>query len=105
MYKCLDCGFVFEESEAKKVTEEIGECFGSPAFEESYVCPRCEGYFEETKTCVLCGEPFLDKEWVDGEYCGDCAKQYKEDFRNLMSRTYDENERKLINIIFEGEEL
>lgn len=45
MYKCLDCGFEFDEP---KIVSEDYEAYGSVFFEESECCPECFGWaFEE----------------------------------------------------------
>lgn len=38
-YKCEDCGLVTNELETYR--ENIGECFGFPAYETVYLCPHC----------------------------------------------------------------
>lgn len=39
MYKCYDCESVF--THPKEVRENMGECWGSPAYEFFTVCPVC----------------------------------------------------------------
>ena len=41
MYRCKDCGAIFDEP--AYIKEDRGECFGFPAYEEMAVCPRCKG--------------------------------------------------------------
>lgn len=41
MLKCLYCGAIFEDSEAKKEREYMGEHFGYPAYDTVLVCPEC----------------------------------------------------------------
>ena len=50
MYKCLDCGSVFDESDIKQVEEYMGECHGAPAFEYWNACPFCESY--DVELCI-----------------------------------------------------
>lgn len=40
MYKCEDCGHIFPTP--KRVEEDRGEFWGTPAYETVYYCPRCE---------------------------------------------------------------
>ena len=99
MYKCVECGNLFEEGEQSVSEEKIGVCFGFPAYEKHSSCPYCGGNYEVAQRCKICDE------WdilYDG-FCDECKKYYKRDFKNLMSKTYTEEERELINIIFEGE--
>lgn len=102
MYRCLECGHLFEEGEGKKVEETLGECHGTSATETYYVCPCCgSNDFEKAKECLTCGEWFVG----NGDFCEECKIYYKRGFKKLLDKTYDENERKLINELFEGEEL
>lgn len=39
MYKCSDCGKIFEEPRRVK---EYSEAWGRPVYEEWFVCPVCE---------------------------------------------------------------
>ena len=41
MYRCLCCGSIFDEREAKIVEEYMGECHGVPAYESFDACPYC----------------------------------------------------------------
>lgn len=52
MLKCCDCGCVFDEDDADKRSECVGEFWGSPAYDSYLVCPDCgsddiEDYEEE----------------------------------------------------------
>lgn len=42
MYRCLDCGSVFDESDVAIVEEYMGECHGAPAYEPWSACPFCK---------------------------------------------------------------
>ena len=81
MYKCLDCGHIFEDGEEKRIREGE-ECHGFPCWREYAVCPLCEGAFEETVACEGCGSAKLPDELTDG-YCDECAEddEDKEDRR------------------------
>lgn len=45
MYKCWNCGLVFEEP--KEWKEYRGECFGFPAYETMTGCPNCNSDYSE----------------------------------------------------------
>ena len=47
MYKCNDCGFMFDEK--AEWEEDRGECFGFPAKERMTGCPNCYGSDYEEK--------------------------------------------------------
>ena len=53
MWKCHDCGYIFDEPDKEK--EYRGECWGTPAYETMYYCPRCGS------------EAFTEYSWSDDE--------------------------------------
>jgi hypothetical protein len=85
MYKCLDCGAVFEEPKEYAEDRTPGGSFEGGSFIEHFTgCPYCEGAYEEAKQCEICGEYFTSDELTDTtEYinggCGDCCEQCIED--------------------------
>ena len=79
MYKCLDCGHIFDEGEQKKWTENVGECFGFPAYETFGCCPLCGGGYAETVRCEICGAEYLEDE-LNGGVCNECIDEYRKDF-------------------------
>ena len=79
MYKCLDCGHIFDEGEQKKWTENVGECFGFPAYETFGCCPLCGGEYAETVLCEVCGAEHLEDE-LNGGVCDECINEHRKDF-------------------------
>lgn len=76
MFKCCECGCVFED--AKRYTETHG--LDSPPYEEYNACPKCAGAFEEAEECAECGEWFRPSEDFESPYCHECArKAYTDD--------------------------
>lgn len=79
MYKCDDCGCVFDEPSTYR--DEI--CVIDPvskntAYDEYPCCPRCNSYqFDEVWECEICGEYYHEGETycetVDKCYCKDCV--------------------------------
>ena len=64
MYKCTECGCIFDEDDVVEWEEDMGEFWGAPCTQTVYGCPRCystgyERYREED-------EEDLD-EWEDDE--------------------------------------
>ena len=47
MYRCCNCGNLFEESEIMKIKEDRGEFWGFPCHETMYYSPCCMDDFEE----------------------------------------------------------
>lgn len=85
MYKCLDCGQVFDEPKQYSEDRTPDGVFEGGSFIEHYTgCPVCSGAYEEAKQCEICGEYFMSDELTDTtEYinggCGDCCEQCIED--------------------------
>jgi hypothetical protein len=48
IYKCVDCGHIFEEGEQAVWYEDRGEFWGVPCSERMTGCPICNGDYEET---------------------------------------------------------
>ena len=72
VYKCLECGHLFEDGEQATWIEPHGEEWSG--------CPLCKGDYEETKRCRACGnESFLEEELIGG-ICEECMHEYSEDF-------------------------
>lgn len=84
-FKCLACGHIFEEGEQATWSEYMGECHGSPAYEEFSGCPICNGEYEETKQCEICGGEFLEDELNSGLVCDDCVEEYKRDLKTCYA--------------------
>lgn len=69
MFKCTECGFVFEEP--KTWEEGRGEFWGFPCTETVRGCPVCEDDFLEAFRCKRCRGWFFEDELNDG-YCECC---------------------------------
>lgn len=69
MYKCVDCGIVFENPESW--LEDRGEFWGVSCSERVYGCPKCRGDYEEAEKCGICEELFFLDELYGG-VCKEC---------------------------------
>ena len=77
MYKCLECGNLFEEGEQATWQESRGEFWGSICNETLSGCPVCKGEYEKTVKCSICSSEHLEDELISG-VCNDCLEQYSE---------------------------
>lgn len=77
MYKCLECGNLFEEGEQATWQESRGEFWGSPCNKTLSGCPVCKGEYEKTVKCSICSSEHLEDELISG-VCNDCLEQYSE---------------------------
>lgn len=82
MYKCKNCGYIFEEPTCHEDFESIDVGCGrlivaDLSYEE---CPHCKGEFDDVYECECCGEyDFLDNlEEYNGEWlCNRCVQELK----------------------------
>lgn len=100
MYRCVNCGNLFEEGEQKRIRENMGECHGAPSYIDYYVCPVCEGDYEEVKPCTVCGSYRHDASRL---LCEDCENKVKEEFRKMACNLNDEEKKYLIEMFENGE--
>ena len=77
MYKCLECGHIFEDGEEAVWYETHG--FSTPPYERWSGCPMCKGDFEETVSCLVCGGEFLEEDLIGG-VCKHCVDDKRNDF-------------------------
>lgn len=74
MFKCLNCGHLFDAGEQAVVHDNHGFRFG-PA-EEYSACPVCGGTdLETTVRCRRCGGEYLPSE-MHGSICDQCVEDY-----------------------------
>ena len=66
MYRCENCGHLFEEGEQARWTEEHSEKWDG--------CPLCRGGYEEVHQCKECGDWHAENELYDG-WCEKCLRE------------------------------
>lgn len=74
MYKCVDCGHIFEEGEQTTWLEDCGEYCGSGVYKAECGCPVCNGSFEKTVKCSCCEEEFFEKD-IESGFCKKCLEE------------------------------
>ena len=74
MYRCCECGNLFEDGEQAVWYENQGECHGVTAMERFSGCPLCHGDYEEVHQCKECGEWRSEDELYDG-LCETCLRE------------------------------
>lgn len=79
MYKCLECGHIFEEGEQARWDEYRGECHGRVCHEEERGCPLCKGEYAPMIACKICDAYHLEEEMVC-DVCEECIDKYKKNF-------------------------
>ena len=75
MYKCCDCGYIFEEPKTYH-ENRTPSCGFEPSFIETLSgCPKCESAYERVFECAYCGKYFKEYEldYNGKDYiCDDC---------------------------------
>ena len=72
MYRCCECGNLFEEGEQAVWEETHG--LDSPPYEKFSGCPICKGDYEEVHQCKESGDWHSDDELYDG-WCENCLRE------------------------------
>lgn len=99
MYRCLECGNLFEEGEQARWSESRGEFWGAPCSEEMSGCPLCKGDYEEIKPCKICGGY---ENLESGEkYCENCKIEVEKRFETLLEE-FSEEEREILNELYDA---
>lgn len=91
MFKCDECGHIFEYGEEISWREDYGETFSG--------CPMCKGTYQEVYACRLCGD-------YNCEDFNDTCEKCKEDIAKrfeTMIREFTEEEREILREIDAGE--
>ena len=82
MYKCVECGGIFEEPKRYCDDYTPGGAFEGGSFMSYYnACPYCASNYDEAQVCVGCGKYKIIKYggFIDGEfYCDNCKNEIEE---------------------------
>lgn len=96
MYKCLECGHIFEEGEQARWNDPRGEYAGVPCSETMYGCPLCKGNYKKTVSCEICESAHLENELYGG-VCIECIDGYRKDAEMCFKVSEGEKEQIKIN--------
>lgn len=72
MFKCCECGHLFEEGEQAVWEERHG--LDTPPYEKWSGCPLCKSDYEEVHQCKECGNWHTEDELYDG-WCEKCLRE------------------------------
>lgn len=98
MYKCNNCRELFDTP--NYISERVGECHGSPAYERWPICPNCGSEeFSVACDCEICGEAFTESELTEG-ICPDCFYAYRFNILKLYELLGDYADRRMLNPVF-----
>lgn len=88
MYKCLNCGHVFDEGEQQILKDNHGMEGGF--YEKMSVCPMCGGDYEEAEYCQRCEQVFIKDKLFNG-ICEDCLNA-RADYDTVLRYLNDTNQ-------------
>lgn len=77
VFRCNECGHLFEEGEQVEWVETHG--LNSPPYEAWSGCPICKGDYVETEECEICGGHYLSED-LSGGVCRDCIDKHRNDY-------------------------
>lgn len=99
MYKCTECGHLFEDGEEVCWKESRGEYWGSPCYEQMSGCPLCGEAYEEATACKVCGG--YDDVDEGEEYCEECKKDVLQRLQTFVNNEFTEEEKELLREYYE----
>lgn len=80
MYKCLNCGAVFDYPDYED--DFTSEYFGRSVTHHISVCPECRSdELDTAERCQLCGEYHSG----ESDYCADCVDLIKDYFDSVIA--------------------
>lgn len=95
MYRCSDCGHLFEEGEQEIWEERHG--LDTPPYEKFSGCPLCRGNYEVADTnCKICGCLEFESNLIGG-ICEDCFEEYSSDMDVCYKTSKEEFESVKLN--------
>ena len=86
MYKCKECGHLFEYGEQAVWHESHGEKWQG--------CPLCKGNYEEVKICDVCDEYSSD---ISYGMCKKCRDYTVNRFNLIIEKNFTNEEREFLN--------
>lgn len=92
MYKCEECGCVFEEPKEYQEHHPYGMGYVAESF---YCCPSCNGSIGEAQPCKFCEEYGFEDELQDG-ICEKCISELKKRFDVALHNNFTEEEIKTL---------
>lgn len=93
MFKCDECGHLFEEGEQARWDEDRGELWGGICREEMSGCPLCLSSYSEAIPCKICGKYYSEGE---EDYCPDCQDEVEKKFEKMLDEHFTDAEIELL---------
>lgn len=104
MYKCLNCGSVFDEPIAIYEREPYGNSYAE--YHSDDICPYCKGDIDTAEKCEICGEYYAESDIYNG-VCIECIKIDCEKLSTLFdyaeSITPENKINRFVTAMFDGQ--
>jgi len=92
MYKCCDCGLVFDNPKEYSEDRTPYGGYPEPGFTEHFAgCPSCEGAFDEAMLCARCEDTYISTE-SSYPFCDHCMSQLMNEYKKLIADNFREDE-------------
>ena len=101
MYRCESCGHLFEEGEQKIEFSYLADYGSKPVYEKHLCCPVCGGDYEEITACKICNG--FEHMKSEQDYCEACKTYVKNKFQRILRTNFTDEEKKLLNDLYDGE--
>ena len=88
MYKCRECGNIFDYGDESVWSEDRGFIGDERVYEVMGGCPCCGGSYDETVRCKKCGSEHLEDELFDG-VCEDCLVDIKSTYKYNIKKCFE----------------
>ena len=95
MYRCNECGHLFEDGEQAEWVEMHGFNYGNG--ERFSGCPICKGDYEEIKPCKICGS-FNHN--IDEKFCNNCKNNFRKELMSILIQNFSKEKTELFNEIY-----
>ena len=106
MYRCTECGHLFDEPKRYSMDRTPGFSSEPSFYETMYSCPYCNNgdvAYEEVKLCPLCEENYIP---VDShghvDTCSDCKQSILKRYSKVILDNFREDEYDILYDLTDG---
>lgn len=92
MYKCCDCGLVFEQPKHYSEDRTPYGGMSEPGFTEHFTgCPSCGGTYDEAMLCQRCEDTYISTNF-SYPFCAHCMSDLMNQYNKLIADNFREDE-------------
>ena len=101
MYKCSECGLVFDTPKAYREDRTPGGASETTFTEVLFACPSCGGNYDEAMLCARCDNEYISTE-SNYPFCEGCLQDLITAFCEVMADNFREDEYDAIYDLTDG---